>query len=197
MQIVLATNNQDKIREFSALMTEKNVDIIPQSKFSVPEARETGKTFIENAILKARHAANYTNLPALADDSGLVVDALNGAPGIKSARYSGLKATYAQNIAKLLKNLEGIPEEKRTARFYCFLVFLRHAKDPSPIICEGVWEGRILLEPQGENGFGYDPVFFVPTHEASAAELLPSVKHVISHRGQAVREMVNILQNVL
>ncbi|MFA6409593.1 MAG: RdgB/HAM1 family non-canonical purine NTP pyrophosphatase [Gammaproteobacteria bacterium] len=191
MQIVLATNNQDKIREFSALMSEKDVAIIPQSKFSVPEAKETGKTFVENAILKARHAAKYTNLPSLADDSGLVVGALNGAPGIKSARYSGPKATYAKNIAKLLKNLEGIPEDKRIARFYCLLVFLRHEKDPSPIICQGVWEGRILLEPQGENGFGYDSIFYVPTHGVSAAELLPSVKNAISHRGQAIRKIMN------
>jgi len=188
--IVLASSNAGKVREFNQLLGSLQLEVVPQSQFNVTDADETGLTFVENAILKARNAAQHTGLPALADDSGLEVDALNGAPGIYSARYAGPKASDAENLEKLLGMLKDLPEQKRGARFQCVLVYLRHALDPTPLICQGTWEGRILTAPRGSNGFGYDPVFFVPTHAASAAELPAEIKNALSHRGQALRQLL-------
>lgn len=192
-RIVLASGNPGKVREFNQLLGGIDIEVVPQSDYGVPEAEETGLTFVENALLKARQAARLTSLPALADDSGLEVDALNGAPGIYSARYAGKGAGDEQNLLKLLADLQGLPEEQRAARFQCVLVYLRHEFDPTPLICQGTWEGRILPAPQGKNGFGYDPVFFVPTHNCSSAELPPEVKNSLSHRGQALRALLTAL----
>ena len=188
-KIVLASGNKGKVREIQALLSETDVNIVPQSEFNVIEAEETGLTFVENAILKARNAAQHTGLPAIADDSGIEVDALNGQPGIYSARYAGTGASDADNLNKLLTELKGVPEAKRTARFQCLMVYLRHAEDPTPLICQGTWEGGILFEARGDNGFGYDPVFYVPTHDCSSAELDPDTKNRLSHRGQALRQL--------
>ncbi|NOU20391.1 MAG: RdgB/HAM1 family non-canonical purine NTP pyrophosphatase, partial [Methyloglobulus sp.] len=157
-QIVLASNNQGKIREIQALLPDYS--IIPQAEFIQSEAEETGVTFVENALLKARHAAQHSHLPVLADDSGLAVDALSGAPGIFSARYAGIGASDQDNVNKLLMELNGVPLEERTARFICVMVLIEHANDPVPVIAQGTWEGRILFHPTGANGFGYDPVFW-------------------------------------
>lgn len=193
-EIVLASSNPGKVREINQLLAGLDLHVRPQGEFGVTDADETGLTFVENAILKARHAANHTGLPAIADDSGLEVDALNGAPGIYSARYAGSGATDQANLQKLLDALQDVPEELRTARFQCLLVYMRHAGDPTPLICQGTWEGRILFAPRGEHGFGYDPVFFVPTHDCASAELAPEVKNSLSHRGQALRKLVAALQ---
>lgn len=192
-RIVLASSNSGKVREFNQLLAGLHLEVVPQSEFAVPEVEETGLTFVENAILKARNAAQHSGLPAIADDSGLEVDALNGAPGIYSARYAGKGASDEQNLRKLLADLEDIPEEKRRARFQCLLVYLRHALDPTPLICQGTWEGRILPAPRGAHGFGYDPVFLVPTHGCASAELPPEVKNRLSHRGQALRQLISFL----
>jgi len=189
-QVVLATGNAGKLREINQLLAGLGINARAQSEFAVAEIAETGSTFVENAILKARNAARHTNLPAIADDSGIEVDALHGAPGIYSARYAGAGATDAANLQKLLADLRDVPEAQRTARFRCLLVYLRHADDATPIICQGTWEGRILAEPRGSDGFGYDPVFYVPTHRCSAAELTSEVKNTLSHRGQALRALV-------
>lgn len=188
--IVLASSNAGKVREFNQLLGGLQLEVVPQSRFNVADADETGLTFVENAILKARNAAQHTGRPALADDSGLEVDALHGAPGIYSARYAGPKASDAENLEKLLAMLKDVPEEKRGARFQCVLVYLRHTLDPTPLICQGAWEGRILTAPRGTSGFGYDPVFFVPSHACSAAELPAETKNVLSHRGQALRQLL-------
>ena len=192
-QILLASNNKGKISEIQALLPSYN--IIPQAEIIASEAEETGITFIENALLKARHAAQHSNLPVIADDSGLAVDALNGTPGIYSARYAGVDANDHDNVNKLLLELEGVPLEERTARFICVIVLIEHADDPVPIIAQGVWEGRILFHPQGANGFGYDPVFWVPEHNCSSAELTPEAKNSLSHRGQALRKMADFLKS--
>ena len=168
--------------------------MVPQTEFDVPEIEETGLTFVENAILKARNAAQHTGLPAIADDSGLEVDALNGAPGIYSARYAGEGASDEQNLTKLINTLAGVPEAERTARFQCLMVYMEHELDPTPIICQGSWEGRITEAPQGESGFGYDPVFFVPTHGCTAAELSAEEKNRLSHRGQALQQLLHALR---
>jgi XTP/dITP diphosphohydrolase len=186
-RIVLASNNQGKVREISQLLADQNMEVLPQSTFDIPEIEETGLTFVENAILKARNAATHSGLPAIADDSGLEVDALQGAPGIYSARYAGTGANDADNNSKMLEELADVAEEQRTARFQCLLVYMRHANDPVPIICKGTWEGRILKAPQGENGFGYDPLFFVPEKDCSAAELPAEIKNAMSHRGKALQ----------
>ena len=191
--IVLASSNPGKVREINQMLAGLQLAVVPQSDFKVPDADETGLTFVENALLKARHATRLTGLSAIADDSGLEVDYLNGAPGIYSARYAGKGAGDEQNLRKLLTELEGIPEAERNARFQCLMVYLRHEFDPTPIICQGTWEGRILFEPRGTNGFGYDPIFFVPTHDCSSAELPPEVKNKLSHRGQALRLLVAAL----
>jgi XTP/dITP diphosphohydrolase len=192
-RVVLATGNKGKVKEFSELFADQEITIVPQSDFGVPDAEETGLSFVENAILKARNAAQHTGLPAIADDSGLEVDFLNGAPGIYSARYAG-EGGAAANNSKLLKALAGVEDQQRGARFQCLLVYLRHADDPTPLICQGTWEGRILHVPQGEAGFGYDPVFFVPDEGCSAAELPAARKNELSHRGQALRCLLNALR---
>lgn len=191
--VVLASSNPGKVREFNELLAGHHIEVVPQSQFGVQDAEETGLTFVENAILKARNAARHTGLPAIADDSGIEVDALKGAPGIYSARYAGVGAGDRANLEKLLADLEGVPEAGRSARFQCLMVYMRHADDPTPLICQGTWEGRILSAPRGSNGFGYDPVFFVPTHNCSSAELEPAVKNALSHRGQALRQLVAAL----
>ncbi len=185
-RIVLATGNPGKVREMKQLLSDLGMVIVPQGELGVPEAEETGLSFVENALIKARNAAQYTGLPAIADDSGLEVDALQGAPGIHSSRYAGAHASDEENINKLLQALQSVPESERTARFRCVVVYLRHATDPSPLICEGSWEGRILPAPQGANGFGYDPVFHVPETGCSSAELDAATKNRLSHRGQAL-----------
>lgn len=192
--IVLASNNAGKVRELVELLADAQIRVVPQGDLGVPEAEETGLTFTENAILKARNAAQHSGLPAIADDSGLEVDALHGAPGIYSARYAGPGAGDAENVAKLLHALESVPEAQRSARFQCVIVYMRHAADPTPLICQGTWEGLVLPAPQGENGFGYDPVFYVPAEGRSAAELEPAVKNGLSHRGQALRQLRRLLQ---
>jgi XTP/dITP diphosphohydrolase len=191
--IVLASSNPGKVREINQLLSGLDLRVRPQTDFGVVDVEETGLTFVENAILKARNAAGHTGLPAIADDSGLEVDALNGAPGIYSARYAGSAASDADNLQKLLAELREVPEAQRTARFQCLMVYMRHQADPTPLICQGTWEGRILFEPRGEHGFGYDPVFYVPTHDCASAELAPEVKNALSHRGQALRKLVAAL----
>ena len=191
-KVVLASGNQGKLREFIRMLSSQDMEIIKQSEFNVPDVEETGLTFVENAIIKARHAAKITGLPALADDSGIEVDALNGLPGIYSARYSG-EGDDANNI-KLLEAMKDVPDDKRTARFRCCIVYMRHAEDPSPIIADAAWEGSILHELKGENGFGYDPLFYVPTHGCSSAEIDPDEKNRISHRGQALRLLLAALE---
>lgn len=191
--VVLASGNPGKVREINQLLEGHDLQVVPQSQYGVPEAEETGLTFVENAILKARNAARQTGLPAIGDDSGIEVDALNGGPGIYSARYAGSGASDQDNVHKLLAALEGVEEGARTARFQCVMVYLRHDADPTPLICQGTWEGRILSAPRGDNGFGYDPVFFVPTHDCSAAELPAEIKNRLSHRGQALTKLVRAL----
>lgn len=185
--IVLASGNPGKIREIQAIL--QNDKILPQSQFNVVEPEETGATFIENAIIKARNAAAHCNLPAIADDSGLAVDALGGAPGVISARYAGVGASDQANLDKLLADMREVPDAQRSARFICVMVYLRHALDPTPIVAQGVWEGRILREAVGENGFGYDPVFWVEQYQCSSAQLAPEIKNALSHRGQALRAL--------
>jgi XTP/dITP diphosphohydrolase len=192
-KIVLATGNPGKVREFNAVLADFHLDIVPQSALGVPEAEETGLTFVENAILKARNAAMHTGLPALADDSGLAVDALDGAPGIYSARYAGPGASDRANLDQLLVELRDVPEARRTARFQCVLALLHHPADPTPLICQGTWEGVITFAPRGANGFGYDPVFWVVDQGKTSAELEPAVKNRLSHRGQALAQLVRAL----
>lgn len=190
-KIVLATGNKGKVAEFSHLFEKYNIKVVPQSDFNVPDVPETGTTFVENAIIKARHAASLTGLAAIADDSGLVVEALDGAPGIYSARYAGEKATDSDNCEKLLSALTDTTA--RRAKFLCVLVFLRHAKDPTPIICQGEWEGEITREAHGQGGFGYDPIFYVPALKLTAAELTKTEKSDISHRAQALVQLMHHL----
>lgn len=194
-QLVLATGNQGKVKELAAMLEALNIDVLPQSQFNVPEVAETGTTFVENAIIKARHAAKITGLPAVADDSGIEVDALNGAPGVYSARFAGPNASDSDNIHKLLADMEGKTE--RSARFWCVLVYMRHADDPTPIICQASWEGKITEQPAGSGGFGYDPIFFVPTLNCSAAALSKEQKNAISHRGQALKMLAQQLKATL
>ncbi len=193
--IVLASNNVGKVREINALLAAEDIHVIPQGDLGVAEAEETGLSFVENAILKARNAAAHSGLAAIADDSGIEVDALAGAPGIYSARFAGPGASDLDNLNKLIKVLKGRPVEERTARFQCLMVYLRHAEDPTPVICQGTWEGVILEAPRGENGFGYDPVFFVPSEGCSSAELDPATKNRLSHRGQALAKLVRYLKS--
>lgn len=190
-KIVLATGNKGKVAEFAHLFEQYNIEVLPQSDFKVPDVPETGTTFVENAIIKARHAASLTGLAAIADDSGLVVEALDGAPGIYSARYAGEQATDANNCEKLLGALNDT--NSRRAKFLCVLVFLRHAKDPTPIICQGEWEGEITREAHGNGGFGYDPIFYVPALKRTAAELSKNEKSSISHRAKALVHMMQQL----
>jgi XTP/dITP diphosphohydrolase len=197
MKVVLASNNAGKIREFNELLKDLNIEIIPQAELGVEEIEETGLSFIENALIKARHASSVTGLPALADDSGLAVNALNGAPGIYSARYAGEEANATNNIIKLLADLKTFPDDKRQAQFHCVLAFMLHEKDPTPLICDGMWAGTILHEPSGKDGFGYDPIFYVPSMKQSAAELPLEIKNKISHRGLAIQTLLKLLPEKL
>ncbi len=192
-RIVLATGNAGKVREFDRLFAAADMEIVPQTQFGIAAIVENGLSFVENALLKARHAAIHSELPAIGDDSGLEVEALNGAPGIYSARYAGPGADDTSNWQKLLADLEGVPTAKRTARFHCVLVYLRSEDDPMPLICEGTWQGTILDAARGGNGFGYDPVFYVPELKRSAAEIPVEIKDALSHRGQALRQLLNKL----
>ncbi|MGY8815469.1 MAG: RdgB/HAM1 family non-canonical purine NTP pyrophosphatase [Gammaproteobacteria bacterium] len=194
-QIVLASNNQGKLREIDQILKNKGIDLLPQSKFNVLEVEETGKTFIENAILKARAAASHSGLPAIADDSGIEVDILKGKPGIYSARYAGDNATDEENLNLLIQDVIANGVSQPVARYQCVIVFMRHAMDPMPIIAEGSWEGYIVTEPKGEYGFGYDPIFYVPTHNCTSAELMPEIKNKISHRGIALQKLSGLLLN--
>ncbi len=189
-EIVLASDNAGKLKEINALLHASDFVVVGQASLGVPGADETGGTFIENAILKARNASQYTGRSALADDSGLEVDALDGAPGVHSARFAGSDATDARNVAKLLSALDGVPHEQRGARFRCVMAYLRQANDPTPLICQGTWEGSIAEQGRGDNGFGYDPVFWVVQENRTAAELDSDLKNRLSHRGQALRAMV-------
>ena len=183
-QVMLASGNVGKLKEFESAFADLNIEILPQPKTPEYEVAETGTTFVENAIIKARHASQISNMPAIADDSGLIVPALAGQPGVYSARYAGEGATDKDNLELLLKNLKGI--EQRRAHFYCCLVMMRHHLDPDPLIAKGLWHGEISLDAAGQNGFGYDPVFYVSSHRCTSAELPKSVKQNISHRAQAI-----------
>jgi XTP/dITP diphosphohydrolase len=192
-KLVVASSNPDKLRELLQLFDGLDYELYPQSALNVPEVSETGTTFVENAIIKARNAAQHTGFSALADDSGIEVDALNGAPGVYSARFSGADASDEANNALLVEKLRAVPEQQRSARYRAVIVFMRNAADPSPIICEGSWEGQILLEPRGQGGFGYDPFFYLPEQGCTSAELSAEQKNQQSHRGKALRELLEKL----
>jgi XTP/dITP diphosphohydrolase len=192
-EIVVASGNSGKLKEISQMLSPLNIQVVGQKSLNIEDIEETGLSFVENAILKARNASLCSGRPALADDSGLEVDALNGEPGIYSARYAGEHANDANNIVKLLENLQSVSPAERTARFQCIMVYLRHANDPTPLICQGTWEGLIVSKPQGDNGFGYDPVFWVPGQACCAAQLPPEIKNKLSHRGQALQQMIAAL----
>ncbi|WP_336795217.1 XTP/dITP diphosphatase [Erwinia aphidicola] len=194
-KVVLATGNPGKVRELADLLAAFGLDIVAQTELGVESAEETGLTFIENAILKARHAAAVTGLPAIADDSGLAVDALGGAPGIYSARYAGLDASDQQNLDKLLVTLDPVPDGQRQAQFHCVLVYLRHAEDPTPLVFHGSWEGEITRAEAGQGGFGYDPIFYVPELGKTAAELTKVEKRAVSHRGKALSLLLDAMKN--
>jgi XTP/dITP diphosphohydrolase len=194
-KVVLATGNPGKVRELADLLAAFGLDIVAQTELGVESAEETGLTFIENAILKARHAAQITGLPAIADDSGLAVDALGGAPGIYSARYAGLDASDQQNLDKLLVALENVPDGQRQAQFHCVLVYVRHAEDPVPLVFHGSWDGEITRAAAGEGGFGYDPVFYVPALGKTAGELSKDEKRAVSHRGKALTLLLEAMRN--
>jgi XTP/dITP diphosphohydrolase len=189
MKLVLASSNHGKLQELRELLAGNGIELIAQSELGVDDADETGSTFVENALIKARHATRITGLPALADDSGICVDVLQGAPGLYSARYAGQHGDAARNIDKLLAELDGVPDQQRSAHFYCVLVLLRHPDDPQPLIVEGEWRGRILHARQGNGGHGYDPVFFDPDHDQSAAEMALDLKNRLSHRGKALAQL--------
>lgn len=192
-RIVLASSNCGKLGEMRQILADLDIALVAQSDLFIDDVEETGATFIENALFKARHAARISGLPALGDDSGLCVDALDGAPGLHSARYAGAHGNAAANIAKLLVALRDVPEAQRTAHFHCTIALLRAADDPVPLIAEGRWHGRILAAPRGEHGFGYDPVFYDPAHGCSAAELDAAMKNRVSHRGQALARLRGLL----
>ncbi|WP_094751444.1 RdgB/HAM1 family non-canonical purine NTP pyrophosphatase [Psychromonas sp. CD1] len=191
---VLATGNEGKVKEMSQLLNSFSIEVLAQSYFDVSEVAETGSTFVENAIIKARHASKITGLPAIADDSGLEVDFLKGEPGIYSARFAGEKACDQDNINLLLERLKGVDATLRQARFQCVLVYMRHADDPTPIICQGTWEGRISTEAHGENGFGYDPIFWLESEHCTSAQLSAQRKRELSHRGQALAQLIKKLK---
>lgn len=195
MKIVLASDNTGKIKEFREIVANLKVTFIAQKDLKIQPAVEDATTFVENALIKARHGALHSGLPAIADDSGLVVDALKGVPGVHSARYAGVPSDTAKNNAKLLKAMETIPPGKRSARYYSIIAFMTDPNDPAPIICQGIWEGEIALAPAGTNGFGYDPIFFVPSLNCTAAELSPVAKNVISHRGKALKAFSDAFEN--
>ncbi|MFT4862826.1 MAG: XTP/dITP diphosphohydrolase [Pseudohongiellaceae bacterium] len=196
-KIVLASSNPGKLREFQEIFQSTGIQLVPQSEFGVLDADETGLSFVENAIIKARNASAITGMASLSDDSGIEVDALKGAPGIYSARYGGATGTHADsaNNEKLLEALKDVSDDQRTARFQCVIVYMQHAQDPTPLICQGTWEGRILHSANGVNGFGYDPLFYVPTHDCASAQLDKAVKNSLSHRGQALRQLIRCWHN--
>lgn len=196
-KVVLATGNAGKVRELAHLLADFGLDVVAQTELGVESAEETGLTFIENAILKARHAAAETGLPAVADDSGLAVDVLGGAPGIYSARYAGIDASDQQNLDKLLVALKDVPQGQRNAQFHCVLVYMRHAEDPTPLVCHGSWPGEIAFAEAGEGGFGYDPIFFVPELGKTAAELTREEKSAVSHRGQALKLLLSAMKEAV
>ncbi|MEW9810131.1 MAG: RdgB/HAM1 family non-canonical purine NTP pyrophosphatase [Candidatus Symbiodolus clandestinus] len=191
--IVLATGNSGKIAELTPVLQNLGLNPIPQSQWSIPTVAENGMTFVENALLKARHCAQHTGIPVLADDAGLVVDALQGAPGLYSARYAGESASDLDNNLKLLQQLQLLPTANRSAHFYCVLVYLSHATNPAPLIAEGRWQGQIAYQPLGDQGFGYDPLFYLPEQHCSAAQLSREQKNQLSHRGQALRRLLAAL----
>ena len=195
MKIFLATKNKDKITEFQEILYKMNVELVTCHDIDIPDVEETGSTFVENAILKARSASNFTSLPSIADDSGIEVDYLNGRPGVWSARYAGEDATNKENNNKLLEELDGVPDIKRGACYRCVIVFMRFSNDPFPFIAQDSWRGRINDKHQGANGFGYDPIFFLPDRNITSAELRPSDKHEISHRGKALLKFSNYFTN--
>ena len=189
-RVVLASANAGKLLELNALLAPRGLDVVPQSEFQIPSIEETGESFVENAIIKARHAARLSGLAAIADDSGLMVDALDGAPGIYSARYARVGASDGENLQHLLDSLRAIPESRRGARFVCLVVYMRHPLDACPVVCEGIWPGRIAREPKGDGGFGYDPVFYLEDCGCTSAELAPARKNSISHRARAMRALL-------
>jgi non-canonical purine NTP pyrophosphatase (RdgB/HAM1 family) len=191
--IVLASNNPGKAKEINVLLRDSTFNVISQSEFNVEEVEETGLTFIENALIKARNAAKYTDHPVIADDSGIEVPALKGRPGIYSARYAGIGASDEDNLNKLIGDIKPLSEAERMARFVCVMVYLKHAEDPTPIIAQGFWNGVVITEPRGKNGFGYDPIFYVPTHDCVSAELSPNIKNSMSHRGKALQQLLRHL----
>jgi XTP/dITP diphosphohydrolase len=192
-KIILASSNEGKLREFQQLFSTIDIQILPQKKMNINDVPETGLTFIENALIKARNACKIGGMASIADDSGIEVDALNGEPGIYSARYSGENATDTKNNQKLIANLKNIPKDKRGARYQCALVYLRHELDPSPIVVQKSWEGMIMLEPEGENGFGYDPYFYLPEYKKTAAQISNKEKNKISHRAKALQHLIKAL----
>lgn len=199
-RVVLASGNAGKLRELHALLGGLGIELVSQRELGVSDAEETGLSFVENALLKARHACATTGLPAIADDSGIEVDALNGEPGIYSARFAGVsgetrEVADAANNELLLERLAGLKGSERSARFQCIIVYLRHAADPTPLICQGTWEGQILESAAGATGFGYDPLFYVPTHDCASAALTPEIKNTLSHRGQALEQLRQCWQN--
>lgn len=194
MKVVLASGNQGKLKELGAMLGELEFSLVAQSELGIASPPETGLTFVENALIKARYAAQESGLPALADDSGIAVEALNGAPGIYSARYAGDDASDADNVQKLLSAMQSVPDGQRAAAFHCVLVYLAHANDPTPLIAHGIWRGQLLHSVRGEGGFGYDPVFWVPDHACSAAELPRADKNRISHRGRALVSLLEQLR---
>lgn len=194
-KIILASSNKGKLAEIQWLLRELPIELIPQAALNIPDIEETGQTFVENALLKARNAARLSGLPALADDSGLAVDCLKGAPGVYSARYAGKGATDADLIQNLLKEMQKAGCDCRKARYHCVMALLNNPIEPAPLICHGVWEGEILPAGRGRQGFGYDPVFYIPSHDCSAAELSPAEKNRISHRSRAMEQLIKSLVN--
>ena len=196
-KLVIASNNHNKIQDLKFILEPiVGIEVVSQVQFNVPEIEETGLTFVENAILKARNACKYTNMPAIADDSGLEIDALDKRPGVFSARYAGHETTVAEKIEKLLYELRDVPKPLRTARFQCVIVMLRSVSDPTPIICHGTWEGEITFVPAGSNGFGYAPIFWLPEHQCTVAELSSEVRNQISHRAQTLHIFNNYIKNL-
>lgn len=195
MRVVLATNNAGKLRELQALLAPLKYEVLPKSQFTGEEVAETGTSFVENALIKARHAARASGLPAIADDSGIEVDALQRAPGIYSARYAGVNASDEENLQKLLQALANVAESQRSARYRCALVYVRDAADSSPLVCEATWEGQISRQPRGSGGFGYDPIFWLPDHRCTSAELSSEEKNRISHRAKALQQLLVSLRS--
>ena len=193
---MIASGNAGKVREIGQLLQDLALEVLPQSDFNVPDIEETGLTFVENALLKARNASQHTGLPAIADDSGIAVDVLQGRPGIYSARFAGVGASDMDNLEKLIDMVKPFAEEERTARFICSMVYLRHEHDPMPVIAEGVWQGQLVTDPKGEYGFGYDPIFYVSSHQCTSAELSPEIKNTLSHRGQALMQLLVKLNEI-